>query len=119
MNEQKEHWTENKKMTKYYSELISHLLKKYVYGITIQENKIYSLVENSETERVLKLIKNNSITKGTGLIDIFAVDTNNTKRFNITYVIWNYEASIRYLIRTHITQWTPVKSINNLYASAS
>lgn len=106
-------------MLKYYSEILSQLAKKYITGIVLQNNKLYAIVDNENIEETLKLIKTNSITKASALIDIFAVDTNNIKRFNITYVIWNYESSIRYLIRSHITQWTPIKSISTLYSSAS
>jgi len=106
-------------MLKYYSNLISTLGKSYIYGMVLQNNKIYALVKNEEVINLIKLLKTNSITKATGLIDIFAIDTNNTKRFSLTYTLWNYEASIRYLIRVHLSQWTPINSISNIFASAN
>lgn len=98
---------------------ITPILKKYIYGITIQANRIFLSSDAENVEKTIKILKTNMITKGETLIDIFSVDTNQTKRFNVTYTIWNYKDSIRYLVRTHINQWTPLKSLNDIFPSAS
>ena len=72
---------------KEYINIFTQLLRKYIYGITVQCNKLYISTEMENAEKIIKIIKNNAILKGETLIDIFSIDTNQTKRFSITYTI--------------------------------
>jgi hypothetical protein len=72
---------------KEYINILDQLLKKYIYGITVQSNKLYISTDIENAEKLIKILKNSIILKGETLIDIFSIDTNQTKRFSITYTI--------------------------------
>jgi len=75
------------KKTKYYLIFIKNVLKKYIYGIKINQNQINIYVNVKKLIYIITFLKNNSITNFDKLVDIIVVDNiANLNRFEINYV---------------------------------
>jgi NADH:ubiquinone oxidoreductase subunit C len=75
------------KKTKYYLIFIKNILKKYIYGIKVNQNQINLYVNVTKLIYIITFLKNNNITNFDKLVDIVVVDNiANLNRFEINYV---------------------------------
>jgi NADH:ubiquinone oxidoreductase subunit C len=75
------------KKTKYYLIFIKNVLKKYIYGIKVNQNQINLYVNVTKLIYIITFLKNNNITNFDKLVDIIVVDNiANLNRFEINYV---------------------------------
>ena len=75
------------KKTKYYLIFIKNILKKYIYGIKVNQNQINIYIKATKLIYIITFLKNSSITNLDKLVDIIVVDNiANLNRFEINYV---------------------------------
>jgi hypothetical protein len=75
------------KKTKYYLIFIKNVLKKYIYGIKINQNQINLYVNVTKLIYIITFLKNNNITNFDKLVDIVVIDNiANINRFEINYI---------------------------------
>jgi|TARA_B110001454_G_C12670789_1_gene413668 hypothetical protein len=75
------------KKTKYYLIFIKNVLKKYIYGIKINQNQINLYVNVTKLIYIITFLKNSNITNFDKLVDIVVIDNiANINRFEINYV---------------------------------
>lgn len=107
------------KKTKYYLIFIKNILKKYIYGIKVNQNQINLFVKSTKLINVITFLKNNNITNFDKLVDIIVVDNiSNLNRFEINYVFWNMLHEYRFSIKIFSDGIKMIYSINNFYKSA-
>lgn len=107
------------KKTKFFLIFIKKILKKFIYGVKINQNQlnIYSLGINML--HLLTFLKNNNITNFDKLVDIIVVDNiSNLNRFEINYIFWNMLYEYRFGIKIFTDGTKMIYSVNNFYKSA-
>jgi NADH:ubiquinone oxidoreductase subunit C len=73
--------------TKFYTVFITKVLKRFVYGLKVNQNQINIYILATKILYALTFLKNNSITNFDKLVDIVVVDNiANQNRFEISYV---------------------------------
>jgi len=107
------------KKTKYYLIFIKNVLKKYIYGIKVNQNQINLYVNVTKLIYIITFLKNNNITNFDKLVDIIVVDNiANLNRFEINYVFWNMLHEYRFSIKIFSDGIKMIYSINHFYKSA-
>lgn len=107
------------KKTKFFLIFIKKILKKYIYGIKVNQNQLNIYVSSIRIFYVLTFLKNNNITNFDKLVDIIVVDNiSNINRFEINYVFWNMLYEYRFSIKIFTDGIKMIYSINHFYTSA-
>jgi len=106
--------------TKFYTKILSQILKKFLYGFVIQSYKLYCFTMIWNLIEVFTFLKNFTLIQAASLVDIVVIDNikNKNGRFCITYCFWSYTFGIRIFVRSFVNLLVPVISASNLYNSA-
>lgn len=105
--------------TKYYSIFLINVIKKWMYGLKINQNQINIYITSTKMLYILNFLKNNTITNFDKLVDIVVVDNiSNINRFEVTYFFWNMLYEYRFGVKLFTNGFQIVYSISNLYKSA-
>jgi NADH/F420H2 dehydrogenase subunit C len=102
----------------YYKELLT-MLPKYVQFITYSNNTITIEVESQYITEMLTFLKYHSNTRMTQLLEMTAVDyPQRNLRFEVVYMLLSIEWNTRVIVKTSISETTPLASVVSLYNSA-
>lgn len=107
------------KKTSFFLIFIRKILKKFIYGVKVNQNQLNLFVPAIHMAHVLTFLKNNSISNFDKLVDIIVVDNiSNLNRFEVNYVFWNMLYEYRFSIKIFTDGIRMIYSINNFYKSA-
>jgi hypothetical protein len=75
------------KKTLFFLIFFKKIIKKFIYGIKINQNQISFYINGIKLLNILTFLKNNNISNFDKLIDIVVIDNiSNINRFEINYV---------------------------------
>jgi NADH:ubiquinone oxidoreductase subunit C len=75
------------KKTKFFLIFIKKILKKYIYGVKINQNQLNLYTLGINMLYLLTFLKNNNIANFDKLVDIVVVDNiSNLNRFEVNYI---------------------------------
>lgn len=107
------------KKTVFFLIFLKKLIKKFIYGIKINQNQISFYIIGVKLLNILTFLKNNNISNFDKLIDIVVVDNiSHINRFEINYIFWNILYEYRFNLKIYTNGINIIYSINNLYKSA-
>ncbi len=102
--------------TKYFLKYFNSILKKFIYGLKINQNQICIYTKVTKMLYLLTFLKNNSISNFDKLVDIIVVDNiSNINRFEINYVFWNIIYEYRFGVKIFTDGLKIVYTVSNLY----
>jgi len=107
------------KKTKFFIIFILKILKKFIYGLKVNNNNINIYINPTRLIYILMFLKNNSITNFDKLVDIVVVDNiSNINRFEINYIFWNMLYEFKFSIKLFTDGLKLIYTISNIYKSA-
>lgn len=107
------------KKTVFFLVFLKKIIKKFIYGIKINQNQISFYIVGVKLLNILTFLKNNNLSNFDKLIDIVVVDNiSNINRFEINYIFWNILYEYRFNLKIYTNGINIIYSINNLYKSA-
>ncbi len=107
------------KKTKFFTLYLVNILKKYIYGLKINQNQINIYTFAIKLLHLVTILKNNSICCFDKLIDIIVVDNiANINRFEINYVFWNMIYEYRFSIKIFTSGFKIIYTLSNFFKSA-
>lgn len=107
------------KKTLFFLIFFKKIIKKFIYGIKINQNQISFYINGIKLLNILTFLKNNNISNFDKLIDIVVIDNiSNINRFEINYVFWNILYEYRFNVKIFTNGNNIIYSINNLYKAA-
>ena len=107
------------KKTKFFLIFIKKILKKYIYGVKINQNQLNLYTLGINMLHLLTFLKNNNIANFDKLVDIVVVDNiSNLNRFEVNYIFWNMLYEYRFSIKIFTDGIKIIYSVNNFYKSA-
>lgn len=107
------------KKTLFFLIFFKKIIKKFIYGIKINQNQISFYIVGTKLLNILLFLKNNNISNLDKLIDIVVIDNiSNINRFEINYIFWNILYEYRFNIKIFTNGNNIIYSINNLYKAA-
>jgi hypothetical protein len=75
------------KKTRFFLIFIKKVLKKFIYGVKINQNQLNFYIIGTKMLYALTFLKNNNIVNFDKLVDIIVIDNiSNINRFEINYV---------------------------------
>lgn len=107
------------KKTKYFTIYLINILKKYIYGLKINQNQINIYTFATKLLYLVTIFKNNSICYFDKLIDIVVVDNiANINRFEINYIFWNMVYEYRFSVKIFTDGFKIIYTLSNFFKSA-
>ena len=90
-----------------------------LYGFVVYKNSLYFYTKFYELSNVCYILKYCLLIGQSSLLDISVVDyPNRLNRFELNYVFLLYGIKVRFIIKTFVDKYTPIKSISNIFSSA-
>nr|YP_007890531.1 NADH dehydrogenase subunit 9 [Andalucia godoyi]AGH24025.1 NADH dehydrogenase subunit 9 [Andalucia godoyi] len=103
-----------------YGVSLAQMLPQYVESVHVSKGELTLVVKPSFIAETLRFLRDHTQSQFESLVEITAIDyPERENRFDVVYCLLSYHYNTRLIVKTMVSEMTPLVSVTSLYPSAN